>query len=117
LEAKQNMLKKAAVAVFGLILAITFFAPAKAAAEVHVGVAIGAPVAYGAYVQPYGTYEQPYVAYEQPYVAYEQPYVTYAQPVYGGYYGEGRWDRGHHYGWRNHESRERGYYGHNRHER
>ena len=38
------MLKKAALALFGLVLAMTFMAPPKAMAQVHVGIGIGVPV-------------------------------------------------------------------------
>lgn len=52
------MLKKAALALFGLVLAMTFVTPPKATAQVHVGIAIGAPVV----VAP-----APYVEYDEPY--------------------------------------------------
>jgi hypothetical protein len=55
---EEVMLKKAALALFGLVLAITFMAPPKAMAQVHVGIAIGAPVV----VAP-----APYVEYDEPY--------------------------------------------------
>jgi hypothetical protein len=55
------MLKKAAFALFGLVLAGTFMAPPKAVAQVHVGVAIGAP---DVVVEP-----APVVVYDEPYYA------------------------------------------------
>jgi hypothetical protein len=80
------MLKKAALALFGLVLAITFMAPPKAMAQVHVGIAIGAPVV----VAP-----APYVEYDEPYfVAHNWSYGFHD----GYYYGGGtryRMDHGH----------------------
>lgn len=100
------MLKKAALALFGLILAIGLISPSKAAAEVNVGVAIGAPGVYGAVnvaPAPYVDYPEPYVySNSEPYV-YSQPYVTYQAPVsYGAYYSGPYWrhDHGCHRGWR-----------------
>jgi hypothetical protein len=71
------MLKKAALAVFGLILAMTFVAPTKATAQVHVGVAIGGPVV----VQP-----APYVQYDEPYYVAHNWNSGYHD---GYYYGHG----------------------------
>ncbi len=54
------MLKKAVFAGFGLVLAMTFMAPPKVAAQVHVGVSVGEPVV----VQPAAV-----VVYDEPYYA------------------------------------------------
>lgn len=55
------MFKKVVLAAFGLVLAGTFMAPPKIAAQVHVGVAIGAPEVV---VVP-----APIVVYDEPYYA------------------------------------------------
>ena len=55
------MYKKAAFALFGLILAGTFMAPPKAVAQVHVGVAIGEPEVVVA-PAPVVVYDEPYYA-------------------------------------------------------
>lgn len=72
------MLKKSALALFGLVLAITLMSPPKAAAEVHVGVQIGVPVV------PYGAV-----------VVRPAPYVAYGSP----YYVATRWNSGYHDGY------------------
>ena len=83
-----EMLKKAALAVFGLVLTLSFSAP-KAQAEVHVGVAIGTPVVYGsvALVPAHNTYES-YGYYDNGY--YDNApygYYSYDNPyAYGGTY-------------------------------
>jgi hypothetical protein len=107
-EIGSEMLRKAALAVFALVLAMTLTSQ-KAEARVHVGVFIGVPAAYGAVVvqpAPYARYSQP--VYQGPY--YDGSYYV-AQPApayYGGYYygarrdwGE-RWEHGcsHHGRWR-----------------
>ena len=111
------MLKKAALAVFGLALALSFSAP-KAQAEVHVGVAIGTPAVYGsvavlpashAYYGPNAAYygSTPYAYYDGGSYAYydsapayyDNPYTT----TYGGiYYGSNRYSYAPTYsnGWR-----------------
>ena len=90
------MLKKAALAVFGLVLALSFSAP-KAQAEVHVGLAIGTPAVYAsAAVLPachnstygsYGYYDNGYYDNNAPYGYYDNSYAyngTYYDS--GGYY-------------------------------
>ena len=88
------MLKKAALAVFGLVLALSFSAP-KAQAEVHVGVAIGTPAVYGsvavlpashAYYAPNAAHydSTPYAHYDGgSYAYYGNPYTTYGTTYYG----------------------------------
>jgi len=92
----QEMLKKAALAVFGLVLAMNI-STSKAQAEVHVVAAIGAPTVYaGVAVQSarYGYYDDaPYAAYNQAPYAYDNaPNGAYAEPYYGSdqYYGAGQ---------------------------
>jgi opacity protein-like surface antigen len=99
------MLKKAAFALFGLVLAVTLMSPPKAAAQVHVGVRIGSPVV----VQP-----APYVVYDEPYYVahnwnsgYHDGYYYYRGQRYHrdgrGYrhydtrYRDGRYAREHHH--------------------
>jgi hypothetical protein len=107
------MLKKAALAVFGLVLAGTFMSPSKAAAQVHIGVMIGAPAVV---VQP-----APVVVYGEPYVAVHY----WDSGFHGGYY----YDRGaryrmDHYGHRHYDDRyrderahyDRDHHDHGRHE-
>jgi hypothetical protein len=103
------MLKKAAVAGFGLILAMSLAAPRKAAAQVHVGVgvSIGTPDVYGAVVvQPAPVVVQPapvVVAPPPTVVVYDDAFFV-AHPwtygFHGGWYYEGGtryWiDRDHH---------------------
>ena len=111
------MLKKAALAVFGLVLALNLSAP-KAQAEVHVGVAIGTPAVYGSvavlpashdtYYESYGYYDNAPYGYAQSYTY--NPYTTYG----GTYYDTGRYSYAPAY--RNHW-RDRDYYGRHRHER
>jgi hypothetical protein len=60
-QRRFQMLKKAALALFGLVLAGTFMAPPKAVAQVHVGVAIGAPEVVVA-PAPVVVYDEPYYA-------------------------------------------------------
>jgi hypothetical protein len=55
------MLKKVTFALSGLVLAGTFMAPPKAVAQVHVGVAIGAPEVVVA-PAPVVVYDEPYYA-------------------------------------------------------
>jgi hypothetical protein len=111
--------KKIALAVFGLILAMTLTAPQKAQAAVHIGVAIGAPVAYGGIEvapAPYAYYGAP-AYYDAP--AYDQPYVERDYyPAYPGYYDRGgchRGERWEHRRWREHEWREHEWREHHRH--
>jgi hypothetical protein len=52
------MFKKATLALFGMVLAVSLIAPPKASAQIHVGIGIGSPVVV---VQP------AYVAYDEPY--------------------------------------------------
>ena len=100
------MLKKAALALFGLVLTTTLMTPAKATAQVHIGVSIGAPVV----VAP-----APVVVQPAPYVVYEQPYIVahyWDSGYHGGYYYDHgaryRWEHGHrHYDDRYRESRAR----------
>jgi hypothetical protein len=102
------MLKKVALAVFGLVFALALTAP-QAQAEVHFGVAIAAPGVYGAVaVHPahYVAYDNaPYTAYNAaPYAYYDAaPNGAYAEPYYGSspnyYYGPAE----------RHEGREREY--------
>jgi hypothetical protein len=83
---EEAMLKKAALAVFGLVLAVTVMAPPKAAAQVHIGVQIGAPVV----VQP-----APVVVYDEPYFVAHHWNSGYHD---GYYYDHGtryRMDHGH----------------------
>ncbi len=75
------MLKKTVAALFGLVFALALITPAKANAEIIVGVGVGArPV--GGYVvarpRPYV-----YVA-PSPYVAYAAPGYVYPPVVYPG---------------------------------
>ena len=90
------MLKKAALAVFGLVLAMNI-STSKAQAEVHVVAAIGAPTVYaGVAVQSarYGYYDDaPYAAYNQAPYAYDNaPNGAYAEPYYGSdQYGAGQY--------------------------
>ena len=71
------MLKKAALALFGLVLASTLMAPQKAVAQVHVGVVIGAPEVV---VQP-----APVVVYDEPYyVAHNWDSGLHDGYYYGG---------------------------------
>src|ERR1700687_4906809 len=71
------MLQKAALALFGLVLAGTLMAPRKSAAQIHIGVRIGSPEQYGVVVvQP------------APYVVYDEPYFV-----------EHNWDSGYHDGY------------------
>ena len=72
------MLKKSALALFGLIFAVALLAPAQATAQVSVGIGIGvgspaviAPPAYGYVVVPPARYA--YVA--PPYAPYAPTYV------------------------------------------
>jgi hypothetical protein len=92
----QRMLKKAALAAFGLMLAMTFTAPQKATAQVHVGVGIniGAPVV----VAP-----APVVVAPPPLAVYDDAFFV-ANPwtvgFHGGWYYEGGtryWMDGHHH--------------------
>jgi hypothetical protein len=78
------MLKKAALAVFGLVLAGTMVSPPRAAAQVHIGVAIGSPEAYGTVM----VHPAPVVVQPAPYVVYDEPYVV-------AHY----WDSGYHEGY------------------
>jgi hypothetical protein len=85
------MFKKAALAVFGLVLTVTLMAPQKAAAaQVHIGVNIGTPA--------------PVVVQPAPVVVYEQPYIVahyWDSGIHGGYYYERgtryRLEHGHRY--------------------
>lgn len=71
------MLKKIALAGFGLVLALTMVSPPKAAAQIHVGIGIGVPVV----VAP-----APVVVYDEPYyVAHNWNYGYHD----GYYYGHG----------------------------
>ena len=115
------MLKKAALAVFGLVLALSFSAP-KAQAEVHVGVAIGTPAVYGSVaVLPvnHNTYYESYGYYDNApnaYAYYDNPYATYN----GTYYDSGRYYYAPNYRkhWRGREyGRDRHEYRHNEWER
>jgi hypothetical protein len=90
---EEVMLKKAALALFGLVLAMTFMAPPKAVAQVHVGVGIGTPVV----VQP-----APYVEYDEPYFVAHNWNSGYHD---GYYYGHGtRYQRDEH-GHRHYDNR------------
>jgi hypothetical protein len=91
------MLKKAALAVFGLVLALSLSAP-KAQAEVNFGIAIGTPGVYGSvavlpashdtYYGSYGYYDNGYYD-NAPYGYYDNQYNPYA---YGGtYYDSNRY--------------------------
>ena len=88
------MLKKTALAVFGLVLALSFSAP-KAQAEVHFGVAVATPAvsASVALVPAHNTYES-YGYYDNGY--YDNApygYNSYNNPyAYGGtYYNSDRY--------------------------
>jgi hypothetical protein len=115
----KEMLKKAALAVFGLVLAMNI-STSRAQAEVHVVAAIGAPAVYaGVAVQPvrYGYYnDAPYAAYNQAPYAYDYaPNGAYAGPYYGSdqYYGAGQYyapDYSHQ--WRKHRHHHRVYRDH-----
>src|ERR1700687_3268791 len=77
-QRRFQMLKKAALALFGLVLAMTFMAPPKALAQVHVGVAIGEPEVV--VVQP-----APIVVYDEPYfVAHDWDSGLHEGYYYGG---------------------------------
>ncbi len=118
------MLKNAALAVFGLALALSFSAP-KAQAEVHVGVAIGTPAVYGsvavlpashdAYYGSYGYYDNG--DYDNGYYD-NAPYDYYNYNAYpytsgGTYYDSGRYAPSYGRHWRG----DRDYYGRHHHER
>jgi hypothetical protein len=81
------MVKKHLLALFGLVLALTFAVPQKAHAQVSVGVTIGAPV-YVHPVRPY-VYAAPVVV-PRPYV-YPRAYVYSAPVVYRRYYRRPYW--------------------------
>jgi hypothetical protein len=83
-----EMVKKAALALFGLIFAVALAMPKKADAQVVVRIA---PRPY-VYVAP--GYYGPHYAY-RPYV----PYGVYVGPRYYGHYGYRYYAR-HRYGWR-----------------
>jgi len=116
------MLKKAALAVFGLVLALSFSAP-KAQAEVHVGLAIGTPAVYAsAAVLPachtatygsYGYYDNGYYS-NAPYGYYDNSYA-----YNGSYYDSGGYYRGPVYrsNWRDHDYDRRHAYEHEKLER
>ena len=111
------MLKKAALAVFGLVLVVTLMAPHKAVAQVNIGVTIGRPAAV--VVQPAPAYVvQPttYVMFDAPYFAAHYWNSGYHE---GYYYGPGvryRLEHGHrHYDDRYREARlryDREHHGH-----
>ena len=71
------MLKKAALAGFGLVLAFTFMAPPRAAAQVHVGVGIEAP-AVVVEAPPVVVYDEPY------YVSHDWDSGMHEGYYYGG---------------------------------
>jgi len=91
---ERQMLKKTALAVFGLAIILTIITPAPAHAGVVVGVGVGIGPVYArpAYAYPYaypyaygpGAYVG-YYAYPRPYV-YSPAYVYRARP-YGYYHG------------------------------
>jgi hypothetical protein len=72
------MLQKAALAVFGLVLAFTLMTPSNAVAQVQVGVGIGTP---GVVVEP-----APVVVYDEPYYVAHDWDSGYHD---GYYYGHG----------------------------
>jgi hypothetical protein len=108
------MLKKAALALFGLVLAMTFMSPPKAMAQaqVHVGVAVGTPeVVVG----------QPgYVEYDEPYFVAHNWNSGYHD---GYYYGHGTRYRMDEHRHRQYDNRfrdgrsARGHHGHGDHDR
>jgi hypothetical protein len=94
------MLKKAALVLFGLTLAVTLMTPPKAQAQVHIGVRIGSP-------EPYGTV----IVQPAPYVVYDEPYYSthYWNSGYhdGYYYGHGQRYRRDDRGYRHYDNRYR----------
>ncbi len=110
------MLKKAVLAVFGLVLVVTLMAPHKAVAQVNIGVTIGRPAAV--VVQP-----APVVVQPAPYVAYDEPYLAahyWISGFHAGYYYDHgtryRLEHGHrHYDDRYREARLRYDRGHHEH--
>jgi hypothetical protein len=94
------MIKKAALALFGLVFAMALITPQKANAQVSLGVTVGPIVRPYAYVAPYPAYGYGYHGSN-----YYAPGYVYA-PSYGyGYYG-----RGYGYGYRHDGDRYRGGY-------
>lgn len=120
------MIKKAALAIFGMVLAVTLTTPAKAGPRIHIGVQIGSPEPYGVVVvQP-----APYVVYDDVYFVSHDWESGYHE---GYYYGNGcryrRDDRGyrhydnryrdgrHEWKHRDHGDHDRGHGGHEKHDR
>ena len=103
------MMKTTMLAMFGLLFAMVLMAPAKANAQVVVGVRPVAGVAFGVTVAP-----APYVVAPAPYAVYGPGYVYPAPGVVVGYrpypyrygYYDG-WRGGYYRGYVGH-----GYYGH-----
>lgn len=94
------MLKKAALALFGLVFAVTLMTPPKAEAQIHIGVRIGSPEPYGmVVVQP-----APYVAYDDAYFVSHNWNSGYHD---GYYYGHGNRYRRDDRGYRHYDNRYR----------
>ena len=117
------MLKKAALAAFGLVLTVTLMAPPKAAAQVHIGVNIGTPAAVVVAPAPYVMYEQPYIVANYWDTGYHGGYyydhgtryrMNHGHRLYDNRYRESRvrydrehHDRGNHYGEHHDRGRDR----------
>ncbi len=123
------MLKKAALAVFGLVLTVTLMAPPKAAAQVHIGVSIGSPAPVVVQPAPYVVYEQPYIVAHYWDSGYHEGYyyehgaryrLEHGHRHYDDRYREGRakydrehHDHGNHRGWDQHHDGDHHGHGHN----
>jgi hypothetical protein len=94
------MLKKAALALFGLVLAFTLIAPPKAEARVHIGVSIGSPEPYGVVV----VHPAAYVEYNDAYFVSHNWNSGYHD---GYYYGHGQRYRRDDRGYRHYDNRYR----------
>jgi hypothetical protein len=110
------MLKKAVLAVFGLVLGLTLVSPPQAAAQVHVGVAIGTPEVV---VQPgYVEYDEPYYVAHAWNSGYHDGYYyshgtryqrdEHGHRQYDNRFRDGRMAREHHDNGRGHGDHERG---------
>jgi hypothetical protein len=94
------MFKKIALALFGLVIAITLISPPKATAQIRFGVRIGSPEPYGTVVvQP-----APYVVYDEPYYVSHNWNSGYHE---GYYYGHGQRYRRDDRGYRHYDNRYR----------
>ena len=115
------MLKKAALAVFGLVLAMNI-TTSKAQAEVHVVAAIGTPTVHASVALHPARYRYdgaPYAAYNQaPYAYNNVPNGAYAGSYDGSeqYYGPDQYEGSDRYygSAERHEWREHGYRDHDR---